>query len=68
MLTSNKNVLGKGCGSVGWAVASDPEVRGSNPVIGKIFNSTFPVNWLYWKDENKVKRGREWPIFKKKNK
>ena len=28
--------MGSGCGSVGRAVA-EPEVRGSNPVIGKIY-------------------------------
>ena len=39
-----------------------PEVRGSNPVIGKIY-WTFVYCQLYWKDENKEKRGREWPIF-----
>ena len=36
-----------------------PEVRGSNPVTGNIY-----VHYqLYWKDENKEKRGREWPNF-----
>ena len=39
-----------------------PEVRSSNPVIGKIY-WTFVYCQLYWKDENKEKRGREWPIF-----
>ena len=32
-----------------------PEVRGSNPVIGKIY--------MYWKDENKEKSGREMSNF-----
>ena len=36
-----------------------PEVRGSNPVIGKIYM----YNQLYGKDENKEKRGRERPNF-----
>ena len=36
-----------------------PEVRGSNPVIGKIYL----YYQLYWKDENKEKRGRERPNF-----
>ena len=40
-----------------------PEVHGSNPAIGKIY-WTFVYCQLYWKDENKEKRGREWPIFK----
>ena len=41
-----------------------PEIRGSNPVIGKklfILNICF-LSTVYWKDENKEKRGREWPI------
>ena len=41
-----------------------PKVRGSNPVIGKIYWTSVYCQ-LYWKDENKLKRGREWPIFKK---
>ena len=36
-----------------------PEVRGWNPAIGKIYMH----HQLYWKDENKEKRGREWPIL-----
>ena len=36
-----------------------PEVRGLNPVIGKIYM----YYQLYWKDENKEKRGRERPNF-----
>ena len=41
-----------------------PELRGSNPVIGKkilILNICI-LSTVYWKDENKRKRGREWPI------
>ena len=34
---SSFSPLGSGCGSVGRTVASDPEIRGSNPVIGKIY-------------------------------
>ena len=45
--------LGSGCGSVDRAVVSNPDVRGSNTVIGQI----------YLEDENKEKRGREWLIF-----
>ena len=47
-----------------------PEVCGSNPVIGKnlfILNICF-LSTVCWKDENKEKRGREWPIFFKKKK
>ena len=40
------------------------EVRSSNPVIGKI-EWTLVYCELYWKDKNKEKRGREWPILKK---
>ena len=29
--------MGSGCGTVGRAVASDPEICGSNPVIGKFY-------------------------------
>ena len=39
-----------------------PEIRGSNPVIGKFFYYWLYLN-LYWKDENKEKRGREMPIY-----
>ena len=44
-----------------------PEVRGLNPVIGKnlFIYWTFVYCQLYWKDENKEKRGWEWPILKK---
>ena len=38
-----------------------PEVGGLNPVIGKIYMYC----QLYWKDENKEKRGQEWPNFLK---
>ena len=44
-----------------------PEVRGSNPVIGKnlCIEHLSIYCQLYWKDKNKEKRGRVWPIFKK---
>ena len=41
-----------------------PKVRGSNPVI--LLNICF-LSTVYRKDENKGKRGREWPIFLKKH-
>ena len=44
-----------------------PEVRSSNPVIGKnlfILNICL-LSTVYWKDKNKEKRGREWPFLKK---
>ena len=48
---------GSGCGSVGRAVASDSS---SNPVIAKFILNIYCQ--LYRKDENKRKRGRDWPI------
>ena len=47
-----------------------PEVRDLNPVIGKnlLISNICILSTVYWKDENKRKRGREWPIFFKKNK
>ena len=47
-----------------------PEVRGSNPVIGKnlfILNICL-LSTVYWKDENKEKEARIGPFFKKKKK
>ena len=46
-----------------------PEVRGSNPVIGKnlLISNICILSTVYWKDKNKEKRGWEWPIFLKKN-
>ena len=50
---------GSGCGSVGRAVVSESR--------GLQFESSHRRNFihyqLYWKVENKEKRGREWPIF-----
>ena len=46
-----------------------PEVRNSNPVIGKnlfILNICL-LSTVYRKDKNKEKRDREWPIFLKKD-
>ena len=42
-----------------------PEVRGSNPVIGKknLYIEHLFLSTVYWKDENKEKRGQVWPIF-----
>ena len=42
-----------------------PEVRGLNPVIGKIYIEHGFLS-IVLKNENKEKRGREWPIFIKK--
>ena len=46
---------------------SIPEVRGSNPVIGKNLNWTLSVKCTYWKDENKEKEAANGPFFKKSN-
>ena len=40
-----------------------PEIRSSNPVIGKIYM----YYQLYWKDENKLKKSPGMPKFKKRN-
>ena len=46
-----------------------PEVRGSNPVIGKnLFKLNISLlSTLYWKDENKEKEAGNGPLFKKTN-
>ena len=41
-----------------------PEVCSSNPVIVKLLHRTFVYCQLNWKDDNKRKRGREWPFQK----
>ena len=54
---------GSGCGSVGRAVASYTRgLRFKSSHRQKIIYWTFIYCQLYWKDENKEKRGREWPI------
>ena len=52
--------VGSGCGSVGRAVASTPEVHGLNPAIGKIY-----IQHLFTvlKRRKYRKRGFGWPIF-----
>ena len=58
--------LGSGCvAQLVERLLSLPEVGGLNPVIGKnlfILNICL-LSTVYWKDENKEKDGREWPIF-----
>ena len=39
----------------------NPEIRSSNLVNGKFYLTSTALN-LYWKDDNKEKRGQEWPI------
>ena len=45
-------ILISGCGSIDNAVASDPEVRGLNPVIGNFFVQNV-LAFNSWKDEMK---------------
>ena len=49
-----RSSVGSGCGSVGRAVDSDTR----DPRIESSHRQTFVL-----KNENKEKRGREWPIF-----
>ena len=42
-----------------------PEVRGSNPVIGKNLLNICLLSTVYWKDENKEKEAGNCPFFKK---
>ena len=68
----NKSRQGEQKSPINWPVVvaqlaarslSTLEVRGSNPVIGKILSGTFVCCGLYREDGNKEK-GREWgPIF-----
>ena len=67
--TANLIVKGSGnnsgCGSVGRVAASNsrgPRFESSHRQ--KIMHWTFIYCQLYWKDENKGKRGLEWPIQK----
>ena len=57
-------IIGSGC--VAQLVERSfliPEVWGSNPVIGKnLLLNICLLSTVYWKDKNKEKRGREWPI------
>jgi hypothetical protein len=43
-----------------------PEIRGSNPSIGKIYPIYLSTVSQFRKDENKRKRGRNGPFKKKK--
>ena len=38
-----------------------PKIRGSNPVTRK-FDLLLTVFKLCWKDDSKLKTGREWPV------
>ena len=47
-------------------MASNPEVRGSNPVIGKnlLISNICILSTVYWKDENKEKEAGNGPFLK----
>ena len=63
-----QNTRGSGCGSVGRAVASNTRGPRFESRHGQILKSIYLLSTvLFWKDENKGKRGREWSIFWKKN-
>ena len=55
-------IRGSGCGSVGRVVASNAEVRSSNPIIGKIVMNIVYCQ-LYRKDENKEKEAGNGPFL-----
>ena len=62
--------MGSGYGSVGRAVASDtrgPQFESSHWQKFIYILNICLLSTVYWKDENKEKRGREWPIFLKNN-
>ena len=59
-------LLGSGCGSVGRVVASDtkgPQFESSHRQKFIYLLNICLLSSVYWKDENKEKRGQEWPIF-----
>ena len=59
-------ILGSGCVAqlVEWSLPI-PEVRGSNPVIGKILLNICLLSTVYWNDENKEKEAGNGPSKKK---
>ena len=48
--------MGSGCSALVEQSLLTPEVRGSNPVIGKLLYRSFVYYQLYCKDENKHKK------------
>ena len=63
------SLVGSGCGSVGRVVASDtkgPRFKSSHRQQFIYTLNICLLSTVYWKDENKEKRGRVWPIFFKK--
>ena len=67
-VTSNRCIR-EGSGCVAQLVERSlpiPEVRGSNPVISKIYWTFVYCQLCIEKTKIKKKRGREWPIFKRR--
>ena len=57
--------MGSGCGAVGRAVASNTRGPGFESSHWQLLLNIYLLLTVCRKDENKEKRGREWPIFKK---
>ena len=64
MVKTDNSFWGSRWGSVGKAVASDTRGLRFESHHCQSFIEHFNYQ-VYWKDENKEKRGREWPIKKK---
>ena len=54
--------LGRGCGAVGRAVACNPRGPGFESSHRQLLLNIYLLLTVCRKDENKEKRGREWPI------
>ena len=57
--------MGSGCGAVGRAVTYDTRGPGFDSSHRQLLLNIYLLLTVCRKDENKEKRGREWPIFKK---
>ena len=66
VIITNNVSLGSGCGAVGRAVASGTRGPGFKSSHPQLLLNIYLLLIVCRKDENKEKRGREWPIFKKK--
>ena len=67
-LAKNVRYLGSGCGSVGRVDATNtrgPRFESSHRQKFIYLLNICLLSTVYWKEENKEKRGLEWPIFKK---
>ena len=59
----NNLCLGSGCGTVGRAVACNTRGPGFESSHWQLLLNIYFLLTVCRKDENKKKRGREWPIF-----